>query len=85
MTVRSGTAPFGMLDFCSRLDARAALVSLGLGDVAVLYSGLGRGHSLQGINLFGLRDERFVWGRIYTELVRDTAGIDAQTARMIRD
>jgi ketosteroid isomerase-like protein len=35
-----------------------------------------------GVNLFGVRNEQFVWGRIYTELVRDTGGIDAQIARM---
>lgn len=37
-----------------------------------------------GVNLFGVRDDRFVWGRIYTELVRDTGDIDAQIARMTR-
>lgn len=31
-----------------------------------------------GVNLFGVRDGQFVWGRIYTELVRDAGGIDAQ-------
>lgn len=35
-----------------------------------------------GINLFGVQDEQFAWGRIYTELVRDAGGIDAQIARM---
>jgi limonene-1,2-epoxide hydrolase len=35
-----------------------------------------------GVNLFGVRGQRFVWGRIYTELVRDAGGIDAQLERM---
>lgn len=37
-----------------------------------------------GVNLFGVRDEQFVWGRIYTELVRDAGGIDAQIERMTK-
>lgn len=35
-----------------------------------------------GVNIFGVRDRQFFWGRIYTELVRDAGGIDAQIARM---
>ena len=35
-----------------------------------------------GVNIFGVRDDQFVWGRIYTELVRDAGGIDAQIERM---
>ncbi len=35
-----------------------------------------------GVNLFGVRDGRFTWGRIYTELVSDAGDIDAQIARM---
>lgn len=35
-----------------------------------------------GVNIFGVRDEQFVWGRIYTELVRDAGGVDAQIERM---
>ena len=37
-----------------------------------------------GVNLFGVQDEQFAWGRIYTELVRDAGGIDAQIARMTK-
>lgn len=37
-----------------------------------------------GVNLFGVRDEQFVWARIYTELVREVGGIDAQIARMTK-
>jgi len=35
-----------------------------------------------GVNIFGVRDGRLAWGRIYSELVRDAGGIDAQTGRM---
>ena len=37
-----------------------------------------------GVNLFGVRDQQFAWGRIYTELVRDAGGVDAQIERMTR-
>jgi ketosteroid isomerase-like protein len=37
-----------------------------------------------GVNLFGVRGDRFAWGRIYTELVRDSGGIDAQVERMTK-
>ncbi len=37
-----------------------------------------------GVNIFGVRDQQFVWGRIYTELVRDAGGIDAQIDHMTR-
>lgn len=37
-----------------------------------------------GVNIFGVRDQQFAWGRIYTELVRDAGGVDAQIERMIR-
>lgn len=37
-----------------------------------------------GVNIFRVRDQQFVWGRIYTELVRDAGGIDAQLERMSR-
>jgi ketosteroid isomerase-like protein len=37
-----------------------------------------------GVNLFGIRDDRFAWGRIYTELVRDAGGIDTQVERMTK-
>lgn len=37
-----------------------------------------------GVNLFGVRDEQFVWGRVYTELVRDAGGVDAQVERMTK-
>ena len=37
-----------------------------------------------GVNIFGVRDDQFVWGRIYTELVRDSGGITAQIERMTR-
>jgi ketosteroid isomerase-like protein len=35
-----------------------------------------------GVNIFGVRDDRFAWGRIYTELVRDSGGVDEQVRRM---
>jgi ketosteroid isomerase-like protein len=35
-----------------------------------------------GVNLFGVLRGQFAWGRIYTELVRDSGGIDAQIERM---
>lgn len=37
-----------------------------------------------GVNIFGVRDDQFIWGRIYTELVRDAGGLEAQTERMTR-
>ena len=37
-----------------------------------------------GVNIFGVRDEQFIWGRIYPELVRDVGGIEAQIERMTR-
>lgn len=37
-----------------------------------------------GVNIFEVEGERFRSGRIYTELVRDAGGIDAQTERMTR-
>ena len=37
-----------------------------------------------GVNIYGVRDQQFVWGRIYTELVRDAEGIDAQIERMTK-
>ena len=42
----------------------------------------GRSLEFVGVNLFGVRDEQFVWGRIYTELVHEAGGIDAQIERM---
>ncbi len=38
-----------------------------------------------GVNLFGVREGRFAWGRIYTELVREAGGIDVQLERMTRN
>ncbi|MBA2632516.1 MAG: nuclear transport factor 2 family protein [Chloroflexi bacterium] len=35
-----------------------------------------------GVNIFGVEDETFRWGRIYTELARDAGGIEAQLRRM---
>jgi ketosteroid isomerase-like protein len=37
-----------------------------------------------GVNIFGVRDNLLVWGRIYTELVRDAGSIDAQIERMTK-
>lgn len=37
-----------------------------------------------GVNLFGVRDQQFVWGRIYTQPVSDEGDIDAQVARMTK-
>lgn len=35
-----------------------------------------------GVNIFGVEDDTFRWGRIYTELTRDAGGIEAQLERM---
>lgn len=37
-----------------------------------------------GVNIFGVREGRIVWGRIYTELVRDSGDIDVQIERMTK-
>jgi ketosteroid isomerase-like protein len=37
-----------------------------------------------GVNIFGVQDDRLIWGRIYTELVRDAGGIDSQIERMTK-
>jgi ketosteroid isomerase-like protein len=37
-----------------------------------------------GVNIFGVREDRFAWGRIYTELVRDAGGVDGQLQRMTK-
>jgi ketosteroid isomerase-like protein len=37
-----------------------------------------------GVNIFGVREDRFAWGRIYTELVRDAGGVEAQVERMTK-
>lgn len=37
-----------------------------------------------GVNIFGVREDRFAWGRIYTELVRDAGGVDGQLERMTK-
>jgi ketosteroid isomerase-like protein len=37
-----------------------------------------------GVNIFQVRDGRFRSGRIYTEIVRDAGGIEAQTNRMAK-
>lgn len=38
-----------------------------------------------GVNIFGVTDGTFRWGRIYTELARNAGGIEAQVARMTGD
>jgi limonene-1,2-epoxide hydrolase len=38
-----------------------------------------------GVNIFGVADGVFGWGRIYTELARSLGGIEAQLARMTGD
>lgn len=35
-----------------------------------------------GVNIFGVKDGRLAWGRIYSELVREVGDIDAQIGRM---
>jgi len=35
-----------------------------------------------GVNIFGIKDGRLAWGRIYSELVREARDIDAQIERM---
>lgn len=35
-----------------------------------------------GVNLFGVRNDRFVWGRIYTHPVSDEGDIESQVKRM---
>jgi ketosteroid isomerase-like protein len=42
----------------------------------------GTAFEFAGVNIFGVHDEQFVWGRIYTELVREAGGIEAQSRRM---
>lgn len=37
-----------------------------------------------GVNIFGVRENRITWGRIYTELVRDVGDVDAQLKRMTK-
>lgn len=37
-----------------------------------------------GVNIFGVRDGRIAWGRIYTELVRDSGDVDVQIERMTK-
>jgi limonene-1,2-epoxide hydrolase len=42
----------------------------------------GRLLQMRGVTIFGVRDERIVWGRLYMEPVQQTgAGIDAQMQR----
>ncbi|RIK44576.1 MAG: nuclear transport factor 2 family protein [Chloroflexi bacterium] len=42
----------------------------------------GRPFAMRGVTIFGVRDERIVWGRLYMEPVQQTgAGIDAQIER----
>jgi ketosteroid isomerase-like protein len=42
----------------------------------------GRPFAMRGVTIFGVRDERIVWGRLYMEPVQQTgAGIDAQMQR----
>jgi hypothetical protein len=38
-----------------------------------------------GVDIFGVADGVFRWGRIYTELARSAGGIEAQLARMTGD
>lgn len=37
-----------------------------------------------GVNIFEVQNQQFVWGRIYTELVRDAGGIGTQIQRMTK-
>ncbi len=37
-----------------------------------------------GVNIFGVQDDRLVWGRIYTELVREAGDSDSQIKRMTK-
>lgn len=37
-----------------------------------------------GVNLFGVEREQFVWARVYSELVREGGGIQAELERMTR-
>lgn len=37
-----------------------------------------------GVNIFRVKDGRFRSGRIYTEIVREAGGIDAQINRMAK-
>ena len=42
----------------------------------------GKPFAMRGVTIFGVRDERIVWGRLYMEPVQQTgAGIDAQMQR----
>jgi hypothetical protein len=44
----------------------------------------GTAFEFAGVNLFGVQNGHFVWGRIYTEQVPDAGGIDAQIERMTK-
>jgi 5-oxopent-3-ene-1,2,5-tricarboxylate decarboxylase/2-hydroxyhepta-2,4-diene-1,7-dioate isomerase len=46
------------------------------------HRGGGSRMAFAGVNIFGVKDGRFAWGRIYTELVRAAGGIQAQLGRM---
>lgn len=37
-----------------------------------------------GVNIFGVREGRIGWGRIYTEVVRDSGDVDVQIERMTK-
>lgn len=37
-----------------------------------------------GVNIFGVENDQFRWGRIYTELVREGGGVASQIDRMTR-
>jgi len=39
---------------------------------------------MAGVYVVDVRDQQFVWGRIYTQPVSDEGDIDAQVARMTK-
>lgn len=78
--------------FTSMPDVRATIVRLAeRGDEAWVewrLSGTrddGSTMDFAGVNIFGVADGVFRWGRIYTELARNAGGIAAQLARMTGD
>jgi limonene-1,2-epoxide hydrolase len=78
--------------FASMPDVKAAIVRLAERENEVWMewrlSGTrddGTSMDFVGVNIFGVGDGTFHWGRIYTELARSAGGIEAQLARMTGD
>ena len=81
-------ANFALL-FASIPDVSAAIIRLAEreGEVWIEWRmagtrGDGTVMEFVGVNIFGVEDDTFRWGRIYTELTRDAGGIEAQLEQM---